>query len=479
MTGSNEAIKSRVIRGTVISLIGQGGSKGLRLISNMILSRLLFPEAFGLMTMINFLVLGLTMISDVGILPNIIQHKRGDEPAFLNTAWTIQVLRGLVLLLLGALFAYPLSLYYGQADLVTLAPIACLTALFNGFDSTNIASMRRKITLGRVVTIEVVSQIGAMTVMIAHAYYFRTVWALVLGSVAAAGIRCFLTHTILPGVRNTFHIEREAARAIFSFGKWIFLSTLITYLAMRLDYLLLGKLIDLREVGVYYLAATLAIIPIEVGGMVVGSVMLPALSEGARKDKQTLNQYFHNAQRLVLSAGLFFMLAMVFFAPAFFWIFYDDRYLDAGWMVQLSMLGTWFLHLQESHSKALLAVGDAQGQAVANLIKLAVSAAAALGLFQVLGLAGFIIGMGIGSMCGQIAVLTKLERHGIPALKGDLKWTTFGLVLSFFGAGLPHLLRRFTSVRVEVTTAAIGAIVLVPLGLFVAKRLRAQLRHSP
>src|SRR5688572_17873197 len=180
MTAGNEAIKSRVIRGTVISLIGQGGSKGLRLISNMILSRLLFPEAFGLMTMVNFLVLGLSMISDVGILPNIIQHTRGDEPAFLNTAWTIQVLRGTALLLLGALFAYPLSVYYEQPDLVTLAPIACLTALFNGFDSTNIATMRRKITLGRVVAIEVISQAGAMAVMIVHAFYFRNVWALVL-----------------------------------------------------------------------------------------------------------------------------------------------------------------------------------------------------------------------------------------------------------------------------------------------------------
>src|SRR5687767_9371627 len=143
MTAGNEAIKSRVIRGTVISLIGQGGSKGLRLVSNMLLSRLLFPEAFGLMTMVNFLVLELSMISDVGILPNIIQHKRGDDPVFLNTAWTIQVLRGSTLLLIGALFAYPLAQFYDQEQLITLAPVACLTALFNGFDSTNIATMRR------------------------------------------------------------------------------------------------------------------------------------------------------------------------------------------------------------------------------------------------------------------------------------------------------------------------------------------------
>jgi O-antigen/teichoic acid export membrane protein len=476
---SQDAIKSRVIRGTVVSLLGQGGSKGLRLVSNMILSRLLFPEAFGLMTMVNFMVLGLSMISDVGILPNIIQHKRGDDPDFLNTAWTIQVMRGIALLMLGAIFAYPLSLFYEQDQLVSLAPIACLTALFNGFDSTKIATMRRNITLGRVVTIEMSSQAVAMVVMIAHAYAFRSVWSLVLGSVAAAGVRTALTHAILPGIRNRFQYEPEAAREIFSFGKWIFLSTLITYLAMRLDYLLLGKLIDLGDVGVYYLAATLAIIPIEVAGMVVGSVLLPALSEGARRDPETLNQYFRFAQRIVLSAGLLAILGMVFFAPIFFWIFYDDRYLAAGWMVQLSMIATWFLHLQEAHSKALLAVGDAQGQALANVVKLGVSAGAALGLFYAFGLPGFLIGMGLGSMCGQLVVLLKLQRHGIPALAGDAKWTSLGLALALIGAGLPYLLRRVAPVRVEIGTAAIGAFMLVPLGLFVAKQLRTQLRHSP
>jgi O-antigen/teichoic acid export membrane protein len=361
--GAPEAIKSRVIRGTVISLLGQGGSKGLRLASNMILSRLLFPEAFGLMTMVNFMVLGLSMISDVGILPNIIQHKRGEEPDFLNTAWTIQVMRGVGLLVLGAALAFPLAWYYEQPELVTLAPVACLSALFNGFDSTKIASMRRQIQLGRVVTIEIVSQVGAMIVMFAYAYTYRTVWALVFGSVASAAIRCVMTHAILPGIRNRFHLEPEAARSIFSFGKWIFFSTGITYLAMRLDSLLLGKLLDLAEVGVYSQAAQLAFVPIEVGGMVVGSVLLPALAEGARQDRETLNRYFAEAQRLVCSAGLFAILGIVFFAPALFWIAYDDRYLEAGWMVQLAMITTWFLHLQEAHSKALLAVGDAQGQA--------------------------------------------------------------------------------------------------------------------
>jgi O-antigen/teichoic acid export membrane protein len=471
-----EGIEARVVRGTLVSLAGQGASKGLRLVSNVIMSRLLFPEAFGLMTMVNFLVFGLSMISDVGILPNIIQHPRGDQPSFLNTAFTIQALRGLTLALLGAALAYPLALFYGQGELVELAPAACVAAIFTGLESTNMATLRRRIHLGRIVAIEFTSQAAAMVVMIAHAYAFRSVWALVLGSLSGSLIRCVLSHVALQGIRNRFAIEREAARAIFSFGKWIFISTIVTYLATRLDYLLLGKLLELGDVGVYYLAATLAIIPIEVAGMVVGSVLLPALSEGARKDRATLSAYFLEAQRVIASAGLFAILGMVFFSPLFFLVFYDARYHDAGWMVQIAMIATWFFHLQESHVKALLAVGDAAGLATANLTKLAVSALMALAGFRVLGLAGFLLGMGAGSLCGHAVVLVKLERHGIRALSGDIRWTSIGAVLAAAGAYGPVLLEGALPVRVEIATAAAGVVCLVPLGLFVARRLRDRLQ---
>ena len=59
----------------------------------------MLPEAFGIMALVNVLIQGLTMFSDVGIEPAIVQHRRGDEPRFYNTAWTVQILRGFVLLL--------------------------------------------------------------------------------------------------------------------------------------------------------------------------------------------------------------------------------------------------------------------------------------------------------------------------------------------------------------------------------------------
>ena len=83
-----------MIRGVIYALIGHGGSQGLRLVSNVILSRMLFPQAFGLMAIVRLVLNGLELLSDAGVAFSIIRDRRGDEPSFLNTAWTIQIIRG-------------------------------------------------------------------------------------------------------------------------------------------------------------------------------------------------------------------------------------------------------------------------------------------------------------------------------------------------------------------------------------------------
>src|SRR4051812_36532958 len=78
------SLKMRALRGSLWTILGYGGSQVLRLAGNVILTRLLFPEAFGQMVLVNVFLQGLHMFSDVGIGPSLIQSKRGDDPDFLN-----------------------------------------------------------------------------------------------------------------------------------------------------------------------------------------------------------------------------------------------------------------------------------------------------------------------------------------------------------------------------------------------------------
>ena len=94
MENVQSSLFARVMRGSVLTAGSYAIAQGLRLVSNLILTRLLFPEAFGLMALVSVFLVGLAMFSDVGIGPAISQSKRGDDVGFLNTAWSIQVLRG-------------------------------------------------------------------------------------------------------------------------------------------------------------------------------------------------------------------------------------------------------------------------------------------------------------------------------------------------------------------------------------------------
>ena len=180
-------------RGSAWSIASYGGSQLLRLGSNLILWRLVTAEAFGLMALVNTLMTGLTMFSEIGIGPSIVQNERGDDRDYLNTAWTLQAMRGCALFLAACVAAYPAAHFYKQPELALLVPFVALSALINGFNSTKLFTASRQLELGPLTIIELSSQLAGIVVMLVLAWMTHSVWALAcaaLGtSIAQAGAR--------------------------------------------------------------------------------------------------------------------------------------------------------------------------------------------------------------------------------------------------------------------------------------------------
>ena len=98
-------LRQRVIRAGSWAVTGFVTTQAIRLGGNLILTRLLFPEAFGLMAIVYVFMAGLALFSDLGINPSIIQNRQGGDPDFLNTAWVVQILRGVLIWVTGLLIA--------------------------------------------------------------------------------------------------------------------------------------------------------------------------------------------------------------------------------------------------------------------------------------------------------------------------------------------------------------------------------------
>ncbi|HAA27014.1 MAG TPA: polysaccharide biosynthesis protein, partial [Cyanobacteria bacterium UBA8553] len=237
------SLRKKAIQGTIWTIAGYGASQVLRLGSNLILTRLLLPEFFGLMALVNVFIIGLNLFSDVGLGPSIIQNKRGDDPDFLNTAWTIQVMRGVVLWLGSLLIAWPISHFYAKPELLWLIPIVGLATLISGFDSTALLTLNRQLAVGKLAIFELMGQVISLIVMIVWAKFDPSIRALVAGTFVSAVFQLLWSHRLLPHQPNRFAWDKEAAQKIFTFGKWIFFSTALTFLASQADRLILGKLI--------------------------------------------------------------------------------------------------------------------------------------------------------------------------------------------------------------------------------------------
>jgi hypothetical protein len=72
------------------------------------------------------------MFSELGIVTNIVQHPRGDDPDFLNTAFCIQAARGSAIWIVSLMAAYPMAVLYEQPQLLPLLAVAGFSEMIRG-----------------------------------------------------------------------------------------------------------------------------------------------------------------------------------------------------------------------------------------------------------------------------------------------------------------------------------------------------------
>ena len=270
-----DGLKARSIRSTAVASTGFIGSNVLRLAGNLVLTRLLFPEAFGLMALVQVVLAGLQMFSDLGVRTSIIQDERGDDPRFLDTAWTFQIARGIVLWLATVALAGPIANFYDAPMLADLLPVAGLSVLISGFVSTKIANQNRHLRLGKPVLISLAASAIGLVVMIIAAMLTGSVWSLVVGTLVTASINTIASHLLLDGPSNRLHFEKAAFLKMFGFGKYIFLATLAGFLANNADRAILGKFVPLDILAFYNIAFFLANVPASLMQAVNDKVLFP------------------------------------------------------------------------------------------------------------------------------------------------------------------------------------------------------------
>ncbi|HBM64362.1 TPA: oligosaccharide flippase family protein [Pseudomonas putida] len=375
------SLRKRALRAGSWNLVSQVASQVMRLGGNLIMARLLLPEMFGVMVIATTVSILLHLLSDVGLRQNIIQSHRGDDPDFLNTAWTVQIIRGFLLfaltllLALGAWLAqlaelWPADSTYAAPVLPMVLAVTGLSAAIWGFQSTKIDVAVRTFQQKRVVLVDLASQVAGLVVMLVLGLLTHSIWALVLSGLVSAVVWTVLGHTALEGPNNHLRWDRSALTELIVFGRWILLSSMVGVLAMYGDRMWFGASMSAAQLGVYSIAV-LILGAVQTALMkIVGAVALPAFSEAARADdKPRLKALYFRFRLLVDLLVLFICGGFLTASPLLIGWMYDDRYREAGPMLAILSLSFIVLRYTLAH-QVWIALGLTKYQAMDNIIRL-------------------------------------------------------------------------------------------------------------
>lgn len=435
-----QSLKRTALRGAAWVAASQFLGQGLRMASNVILTRLLRPELFGMMALVNATLRGLKMFSDFGLNASVIRNQRGEEQAFLDTAWTLQIVRGVVLFAAACALAWPLSIINDEPALFALLTVASVTVLISGFDSTRVFALNRRLEMGKLTALDLSQQVVGIVVMIAWAWISPTVWALVAGGIVSTTFRAVLSNVMLARPVHRPAWDRDALRELVSFGAWVFIATAMSFSANFADQFILAALIGFQWLGVFTIARYIAEVPRDLVGVLSRRVALPAVSSRLSLPRSELRDLLtrYRRQALLLMAALVAVLVAV--SDQLIYILYDPRYEAAAWMLPLLAVGLWPRILTDSINPALMAVGKPQWNTLGSVLRLVTVAAGLPVGYGLIGTPGAVAVLAMADLPNYVAMSMGASRERVLNPAQDLLMT-----LAFLG-----LLGALLAVRLAV-----------------------------
>ena len=313
------------------------GDRLLQLLKVIILARLLSPEAFGLLGIGLVTVAALRQFSNLGFDAALIQHEKDDVDAYLNTAWIIKIIRGIVIAIVTFLTGPTLAAFFGEPQAEPIIQLLGFTPLILGIQNPAVMYFQKNLNFHREFVYQVGGRLIDLLVAVAIAVTFQAVWALPAGIIAMNLSKAALSygiHEYRPRIEFNFDYGRE----MFAFGKWMLASSVLVFIAGQGDDFFVGWYFTATTLGYYQIAYRVSNAPATEITQVISKVAFPTFSKVQNDVKRLREGYFLVLQ---LSTALAFPMAagIAAVAPQFVYIAFGPEWTTMIPMIQL--LAVW------------------------------------------------------------------------------------------------------------------------------------------
>lgn len=287
-------LQQKAVKGIFWSFVQKWGRAGLTTITFVILSRLLAPEAFGLVALATAFTVFIELFLDQGFGSAIVQREKLD-PEHLDTAFWLNVLTSI--LMTGGLIAVSglLGVLFEEPRLASVLRWLSITLILSGLSSTQISILQRKLAFKEFAIRSMVANAVGGIVGIIMAFSGYGVWSLVGQDLASGVVRAIILWSSSDW-RPGFKVSKSHYKELVTFGASIVGNNALTVLTKRSDDLLIGYFLGPTLLGFYTIGYQLLLIIIRLVTEVTNSVAFPTFSRIQHQPERMRNAFYKVTQ---------------------------------------------------------------------------------------------------------------------------------------------------------------------------------------
>lgn len=430
---TGRGVFAKMARGGLWLAMGSGAENVMRIVRNMILARLIAPEAFGAMALVLAVNGAFDALTEVGVREAVIQNPRGGRRDHLNAAWWMAALRGAGIYATACLVAPWAAEFYHNPALAPMMRVALLSILFNGLFSARAYLALKRMRYRAWMLINQGGSFLGIATAITLGFLIHNIWALAIGFAVEAAGRCLLSYVVCP-FRPGFRISREGLQPLLRYARGMVGVPVLTLLYTKSDIFVLGRLRPSGELGLYTLATSLAYIPDTLCAMVFSPVVLPAMASVQHDPERLLTILLRTMRTL----GLFFLpglTLMACWAPQILKLMFGAPYVEVSLAFSLMCLAEAVRVIGWTLITAFFATGRPDLGRYASALRLAVLMVVIVPLVAWYGAAGAAGAALVSSLAWAVLGAVQLRRLFGLTLGKCLGALSDGLILSAAIAG--------------------------------------------
>jgi lipopolysaccharide exporter len=347
-----ENISNKMAKGAAWMVAFKLVERSIGLVSTIILARLLEPGDFGLVAMATAFLGLLMLLTSFSFDVALIQKQDADRHLY-DTAWTFNVIFGVLLALTLVGTAIPLARFYNETRLEDILYVFAISTFLGGFGNIGPVAFRKDLEFHKEFYFLLAKKLMGFVVCMFLAFTLRNYWALVWGTVAGRALEVILSYRVHP-YRPRFCLR--GSKELFRFSIWMFFNNTIFFTHNRVADFIISKISGAHSLGVYTIAYELSNLPTTELVAPINRAVLPGYSKMAH-NLDTLRQGFLDVLSMIALCSIPIGIGIALIAEPMVEVILGEKWREAIPIIQILAISGMITALQTNVGTVFIALG--------------------------------------------------------------------------------------------------------------------------